>query len=80
MMKKPSVHSIMLALVGGYLLYTAYLLFDKLRTGAQEMPFGLAVAAIVLFGLAGIGVLWYAYKIYQDGKRAEQNEDENELK
>jgi len=79
-MKNASVHSTLLLLVGGYVLYIAYQLFDKLRSGAEEMPFAIAVAAIVFFVLAGLGVLLYAWKVWQDGKREAKNEDEGELK
>lgn len=80
MKRNESVHSLMLALVGGYLLYLAYQLFDKLRTGADEMPLWLAVVAIVFFVLAGLGVLLFAWKVWQDSKQEAQNPDEDQLK
>ena len=79
-MKNQSVHATMLLLVGGYVLYLAYQIFDALRLGKDEMPLPLAVAAIVLFVLAGIGVLIYAWKVWQDSRRENSEEDENELK
>lgn len=80
MKRNESVHALLLALVGGYVLYLAYQLFDKLRMGAEEMPLWLAVAAIVLFVLAGLGVLVYAWHIWQESKREAQNPDEDDLK
>jgi len=79
-MKNQSIHATLLALVGGYILYLAYQIFDALRLGKDEMPFALAVAAVVFFVLAGLGVLFYAWKVWQASRREEKEEDENDLK
>ena len=50
----------LLALVGGYLLYLAYQLFEKYRTGTKEMPDVVFILAIIVFLLGGIGIFCYA--------------------
>lgn len=79
-MKNSSVHAMLMALVGGYVLYIAYQLFDKLQSGAEEMPFWLCVAAIAFFALAGLAVILYAWKLWRDGKQEEQINEDEELK
>ncbi len=79
-MKNQSVHATMLMLVGGYVLYIAYQIFNGLRLGKDEMPFWLGVAAVVFFVLAGLGVLFYAWKVWQDSRREDPPADENDLK
>lgn len=79
-MKNQNVHALLLALVGGYVLYLAYRIFDALRLGKDEMPYALAVAAVAFFVLAGLGVLFYAWKVWQASRREETNGNENELK
>lgn len=68
-MKNQSTHAILLALVGGYILYIAWHLLENLLSGKQDMPQAAAIAAIVVFALAGIAVLIYAWKTWQSTKK-----------
>jgi Na+-transporting NADH:ubiquinone oxidoreductase subunit NqrD len=75
--KNEKIHSTLLALVGGYLLFLAYQLFEKYRTGTKEMPDAVFILAIVVFSVAGIGVIIWAWKIYRKQREEEQKNDEN---
>ena len=72
-MQNEKIHSIMLALVGGYLLYLAYQLFDKYRTGTEEMPGIVFILAIAVFAAGGIGTILWAWRIYRQ-QRTEKRE------
>ena len=75
----PGVHSVLLAAVGGYILYIAWNLFDKYRNQAGEMPPALNIVAIVVMTLGGLGTLYYAWTVYrQDRKNEEENTREEE--
>ena len=72
------VHSALLAAVGAYILYIAWVLLDKYRSNAGEMPPALNIFAIVVLGLGGLGTLYYAWHIYRLGKKQEsENRDED---
>ena len=73
-MKKESIHSMLLGLVGGYLLFLAWELLDKYRSGSGEMPDAVFIAAIALFTAGGIGVLIYAWIIYRKQREQEKGE------
>lgn len=78
----PTVHATLLAAVGAYLLYLAGALFDKYRSGANEMEPVLNIAAIIVFVLGGLGTLWYAWAIYrknrkEDGEKNVDNGQDN---
>ncbi len=77
-MKNQNTHAMLLALVGGYVLYIAWQLLDGLLAGRNEMPQAAAIAAIVVFTLGGMGVLVYAWKTWQDAKKQEDKEPEDE--
>ena len=68
------VHATLLAAVGGYILYLAWVLFGKYRDQAGEMPPALNIIAIIVFTLGGLGTLYYAWTIYRKGGRGEQEE------
>ena len=73
------VHSALLAAVGAYILYIAWILLEKYRRNAGEMPPALNIIAIVVLGLGGLGTLYYAWHIFLLGKMQETvNEDEKE--
>jgi len=77
-MKNKNTHATLLVLVGGDILYIAYMLFDKMRSGAQEMPPALNIAAIAFFALAGLGVLLYAWKTWRKDDKADKEGPEQE--
>lgn len=77
-MQNEKIHSIMLALVGGYLLYLAYQLFDKYRTGTEEMPGIVFILAIAVFAAGGIGTMLWAWRIYRQQRNDEREKSEKE--
>ena len=77
-MKNEKTHSILLTLVGGYMLYLAYQLFGKYRAGTKEMPDAVFILAILLFTAAGIGIWVYAWRIYRKQKKDSRQHTGNE--
>lgn len=75
-MKNEKIHSVLVALVGGYLLYVAYELYSRLRAGAGEMPEAAAIISIIVFTLGGAGAIFYAWIIYKRYTAAEAKNDE----
>lgn len=75
MQKKQNIHAMLLTLVGGYVLFIAWNLLDRLRAGAEDMPRWTSILFIAVFGLAGLAVLAYAYIVW---KKAEKKEDDGE--
>lgn len=75
-MKNQGTHAMLLALVGGYILYIAWHLLENLLAGTEDIQPVAAVAAIVVFALGGAGVLLYAWKIWQSAK---DKDDETNL-
>ena len=76
-MKNPRTHATLLSLVSGYLLYLAWLLLDKYRIGAQEMPPALNILAVAVFALGGLGTLVYASLIYRKARREEKEREQD---
>ena len=74
-MKNQSTHALLLALVGGYILYIAWHLLDNLLSGMQDIPQAVAIAAIAVFALAGIAVLIYALRTWQSNKKKDDEID-----
>lgn len=71
-------HATMLAVVGGYMLYIAWHLFENMTSDAPDMAPGIAVALIIAFVLAGGGVLVYAWKTLQSGRKDDGGNDDDE--
>ena len=78
---KPSTNrSLLLGVVGGYLIYLAYeLLQGMINHTATTMPDWLTILVIVLFTLIGLGLLFFAWKVWKRGREAKP-EDFVELK
>ena len=77
------VHATLLAVVGGYILYLAWMLFEKYRDNTGEMPPILNIIAIVVFALGGFGTLFYAWNTYRKGKKenaAEEGKEDQDKK
>ena len=68
-MKRDSIHATLLSLVGGYLLFIAYHLYENLRAGSADMPPAAFIALAALFALAGLGVLVWAFRIWRAAGR-----------
>ena len=76
-MKNDKIHSSLLTLVGGYLLYIAYHLLENMRKGSADMSRALFTVLIAAFAGVGIGVLFYAWKIWRRS-RADEGDDRHE--
>ena len=76
-MKNEKLHSTLLALVGGYVLFLAYDIFNKYKSGAKEMSDALYIIIIIIFSLGGIAVLYYSWRVYKKSLREEKNRDAN---
>ena len=64
-MKNDKIHSSLLTLVGGYLLYIAYHLLENMRKGSADMSRAMFTVLIAAFALAGIAILVYAWIIWR---------------
>ncbi|MBE5788111.1 MAG: hypothetical protein E7325_00435 [Clostridiales bacterium] len=71
----PNIHATLLAAVGAYLLYLAWTLLDKYRSGANEMDPFWNIAAVIVFALGGLGTIWYAWTVYRKSRREEKEKD-----
>jgi len=77
-----NARSSLIALVGAYMLYTAYDLFKGLNQ-ESSMPKGLQIGFIVFFAIAGLAVIVYAailWKKTRDNKEEEKKENDQEMK
>ena len=72
-MKNEKTHSTLLALVGGYVLFLAYQIWENYRNGAGEMPDYMYIIVIVLLALGGLGAIYYAWMVYRKAVNAEKN-------
>ena len=69
----PSMHAALLALVGGYMVYIAYQIFNK-GGAADGMSMPLAILFTVFFALAGVSVIAYAVRLWlKDRQEQKQN-------
>ena len=75
--KNDKIHSSLLTLVGGYLLYIAYHLLENMRKGSADMSRAMFTVLIAAFAGMGIGVLFYAWKIWRRSK-ADEGDDRPE--
>ena len=71
----PNIHSSLLAAVGAYFLYLAWMLWEKYRDNAGEMDPTLNIIAIIVFILGGLGTLCYAWYIYRRGQKMKDEND-----
>ena len=72
-MNNGKTRSTLLGVVGGYLVYTAYELFEGRADPNTTMTMAARIAFIVLFALAGAALVVYACVVW---KRALREEDE----
>ncbi len=70
-----NAHAGLLAVVGGYLLYLAWQQFEQYRNSTSDLTPAASIVIMIVFTLGGLGTLYYAWIVYRQGKR---NDDENE--
>ena len=84
-LKNERIHSTLLGVVGAYLIFLAYQLFEKRADADASMPPALRIVFIAFFGLAGAAVIVYAFLLWkkspkEDGQEQPRKDDENTLK
>ena len=84
-MNNGKTRSSLLGVVGAYLLYTAWELWQDWGKTETTMTDPARIAFIVLFVLAGAALLVYAVRVWkrsddQKEEKPQQREDENSLK
>ena len=74
--------AMLMAVVGGYLIYLAYEIMRDELAGKSSMAMWLCILFTIFLGCAGIAVLVLAWKIYKtkDPEKDEKQEDPNALK
>ena len=70
-----NMRSSLMALVGAYLLYTAYELYEGLMRGST-LPRALHIFFIIFFALGGIAVFVYAYRLWKKSKEGKDQEED----
>ena len=84
-MKNKRIHSTLLGVVGAYLIFLAYQLFERQADADASMPPALRFLFIAFFGLAGAAVIVYALLVWKKSREEDEQEqrnkdDENNLK
>ena len=84
-LKNERIHSTRLGVVGAYLIFLAYQLFEKRADADASLPPALRIVFIAFFGLAGAAVIVYAFLVWkkspkEDGQKQPRKDDENTLK
>ncbi len=76
--------SYLLGIVGGYLIYLAWQLFDARADTNTTMTPAARIAFIAFFVIAGVGLMVYAWRVWKKSAEEEEKEkpkeDENSLK
>ena len=66
--------SVLVAVVGGYVLYLAYELLKSLINKEETtMAPAVSIIFIVFFALAGGAAIWYAWKLWMMGRKEERD-------
>lgn len=85
MMKKN--RSYLMGIVGGYLIYLAYQLYESIGDTNTTMTMPVRIAFIAFFVLAGIGLLVFAFRLWfttdkeeKENKPEQPPENEDSLK
>ena len=67
--------SYLMGVVGGYLLYLAYQMFEE-RNSESSMSMAVRILFMVFFIIAGIGLMVYAWRIWKIADKAERAKKE----
>ena len=79
-MNPNSNRSMLMGVVGGYLIYLAYELARDLINGVpSQMPKALTVIIVILFAGIGVVLLVYAWKLWKKGREGRE-EDRVEIR
>ena len=71
--------SMLMGVVGGYLIYLAYeLIRDMINGVATQMPKALTIIVAVLFAGIGAGLVVFAWKLWKKGREGRE-EDRTEI-
>ena len=83
-MNQGKTRSSLLGIVGAYLLYTAYELFEGRGDPNTTMTPAIRILFIAFFALAGAAILVYAWRVWKNSGKEEKEEppkeDDNTLK
>ena len=87
LMNRPKNRSYLMGVVGGYLLYMAWQLFDNRNNPDSTMAPWVCIMFAVLFVIIGVGLMIYAFRIWKiadreerEGKTEEKPENPDGLK
>ena len=79
-MNPNSNRSMLMGVVGGYLIYLAYeLARDLINDVPSQMPKALTVIIVILFAGIGVTLLVYAWKLWKKGREGRE-EDRVEIR
>ena len=87
LMNRPKNRSYLMGVVGGYLLYLAWQLFDDRNNPDSTMAVWLNITFAAFFVIVGIGLMIFAFRIWRIADREEREgktevppADEKEMK
>lgn len=76
-MNTGKTRSSLLGIVGAYLIYTAYELFQAREDTNTTMTPAVRIIFMVLFAAAGIGLLVYAVRVWKRSAEEEEKQQES---
>ena len=76
-MNSAKTRSTLIGVVGGYLGYLAWQLFDERGNTDTAMTPAARIIFIVLFAAAGIGLIVYAWKLWKRALREEKEHSDD---
>jgi len=79
-LNNPKNRASLIAIAGAYMLYIAYELFTGRNAPGSSMTPTVAILFCVLFVLLGLGVLFYAWRVWKTPPKEEPEEDKDSLK
>ena len=73
-MNGEKTRSCLMGIVGGYLVYTAWQLFQGRNDPETTMTIGMMILFMALFVVAGVGLMVYAVILWKKGMAEEKEE------
>ena len=77
-MNRNDVHGILVALVGGYVIYLGWKILEGLRRGEADMPAWAAIAATVVFFAGGLAAIGWGISLYRKSRKEDSQDCEEE--